>query len=374
MSSPARAFRLPAWVIVLAIFTVPAVLSAVLFHTRYLHLGRETVLWKWILDFQLAWYIWAALTPLIIKLARRYRIDQRDWLLPATIHLTIGSILSVIQIFLGVVISIIIYQEPLNWEYVQGQVIPTVIGRFASQLTVYFLIVGVGYALDYQKQSRERALRATSLENELSKARLDALKQQLQPHFLFNTLNSISVLMQKGEITLANKVLNDLSSLLRQVLRKENLQHVSLEEELEFVRRYAEIEQVRYGDRLRVDFDIPSELLNISVPTFILQLLVENAIRHGVAKKADSGKVRITARRIGERLNLTVIDDGVGIDASSFSEGIGISNARDRLQHLYGSAHHFDISNNAGAGVTASVELPIEMAPQIADTHRSANS
>ena len=131
---------------------------------------------------------------------------------------------------------------------------------------------------------------------------------------------------------------------------------------------------MRYGDRLRVDFDIPSELLNISVPTFILQLLVENAIRHGVAKKADSGKVRITARRIGERLNLTVIDDGVGIDANSFSEGIGISNARDRLQHLYGSAHHFDISNNAGAGVTASVELPIEMAPQIADTHRSANS
>lgn len=350
---------LPKWLLVLGVFTIPALISAALYHTRYLQLGRETVLWKWIVDFQFAWYIWAALTPLVVWLGRRYRLGQKNWVAPAAIHLVIGSMLSVFQIFLGVIFSIIIYQEPFNWEYISGQVVPTIIGRFASQLTVYVLILGVSYAFEYQKQSNERAQRASGLESELVKARLDALKQQLQPHFLFNTLNSISVLMQKGEITLANKVLNDLSDLLRQVLRKEDAQLVTLEEELEFVRRYVAIEQVRYGERLEVTFDISPELSSAPVPSFILQLLVENAIRHGVAKKADAGRVRIVALGVGKSLQLKVIDDGVGIEGMSLNEGVGISNARSRLQHLYGEAHRIDIRNNDATGVTALIEIPL---------------
>lgn len=344
----------------MAVFTVPAVLSAVLIHSRYLQLGRESVLWQWLLDYTLGWYVWAALTPLIVWLGRRIRIERSDWAKPLALHFALALVLSLFQISLAVFFSILVYSEPITWEYVTGQIVPTIFARLLSQMTVYFVIVGISYAIDYQRQSGERALRATRLEGELSKARLDALKQQLQPHFLFNTLNSISVLMQKGEITLANRVLNDLSDLLRQVLHQEEIQLVTLGEELEFVRRYAAIEQVRYGDRLHVSFAVPEELLQQPVPTFILQLLVENAIRHGVAKKANAGQVRVTASQSGSRLRLSVVDDGVGLEGGSFNEGVGISNARDRLKHLYGDNHSFSISNNEGSGVTALLELPMQ--------------
>jgi len=347
------------WLILFAIFTVPAFIAAVLMHTRMLQLERETVLWKWLLDFSLGWYIWAALTPFVVWLGRKFPIERVHWIKPVALHSLFAMLLSVFQISLAVVFSILVYAEPMNWTYVSGQIVPTVFGRLLSQLTVYFVILGVSYAIDYQRQSNERALRESKLESELTAARLDALKQQLQPHFLFNTLNSISVLMQKGEISLANKVLGDLSDLLRQVLRKENTQLVTLEEELEFVRRYVAIEQVRYGERLQVTFGIPEDVLSSHVPSFVLQLLVENAIRHGVAKKADSGKVRITALRVGDRLQLQVVDDGVGIDGDQISEGVGISNARSRLQHLFGDNQRIEIHNNGNAGVTALIELPI---------------
>lgn len=353
--------RPTSWLILLAVFTLPAILSALLMHTRMLQLQRETVLWKWLLDFSLGWYIWAALTPLIVWLGRKYLIERSNWLKPAILHFSFGLVLSIFQISLAVFFSILVYAEPLNCTYISGQIVPTVFGRLLSQLTVYFVILGVSYAIDYQRQSSERAVRASKLESELTTARLDALKQQLQPHFLFNTLNSISVLMQKGEITLANKVLNDLSDLLRQVLRKENMQLVTLEEELEFVRRYVAIEQVRYGERLEVTFEVPGEFLPAPVPSFVLQLLVENAIRHGVAKKANSGRVQVTAKRLTNVLQLQVIDDGVGIDGKAFIEGVGISNARSRLRHLYGDNHRFDIRNNDKAGVTALIEIPMEI-------------
>ncbi len=354
-----RKSRFTTLLIILVIFTIPAVISALLIHSRYLQLGRETVLWKWLVDFALGWYIWAALTPMVIWLGHKIRIERTAWAKSLSLHFLIALVLSIFQISLAVIFSILVYSEPMTVDYIISQLVPTVFGRLLSQMIVYFVILGISYAIEYQKQSSERAVRATRLEGELSKARLDALQQQLQPHFLFNTLNSISVLMQKGEITVANSVLNDLSDLLRQVLRKENIQLVTLAEELEFVRRYAAIEQVRYGDRLRVQFDVPDTLLNTVVPSFILQLLVENAIRHGVAKKADAGKVDVKARIVDSRLRLTVVDDGVGIESSAFNEGVGISNARSRLQYLYGEAHTFQIRNNETAGVTALLEIPV---------------
>ncbi len=347
------------WLWVPAIFTVPAVISAALYHTRYLQLGRETVLWKWLLDFQLAWYIWAALTPLILWLGRNVRVDRSRWLLPAATHFAIGSAFAIFQIALGVFFSILVYQEPTTWEYYVGQVVPTLFGRFPAQLIVYFLILGICYALDFQRQSRAQSLRAAQLEAELSRARLDTLQQQLQPHFLFNTLNSISVLMQKGQVEDANRVLNLLSDLLRSVLRKENTALVRLSEELEFVRRYVAIEQVRYGERLTVKFSIDPGTEELLIPTFMLQLLVENAIRHGVAKKSEAGRVTIKAERIGERLRLEVTDDGAGLAAADLKEGVGISNARRRLQHHFGADVRFDIGNVAAGGVSAVLEFPI---------------
>lgn len=343
----------------LGVFTIPALLSAVLYHTRYLQLGRETVLWKWLLDFQLAWYIWAALTPVIFWLGRRIRLDARAWLLPGLAHLLIGSLFAVMQICLGVFISILVYQEPVTWEYYLGQAVPTLFGRFPAQLLVYALILGVFYAIDYQRQSRRRALQAARFEAELGRARLEALQQQLQPHFLFNTLNSISVLMQKGDTLAANQVLNHLSDLLREVLAQDNTQLVPLADELTFVRKYVAIEQVRYGERLRIEFNVAADTLTVPVPNFIVQLLVENAIRHGVARKADAGRVTIAAAAAGNRLKINVSDDGNGIEAAAFKEGVGISNARRRLQYLYGDDHSFEIANQPSGGVIAQLSIPI---------------
>lgn len=345
--------------LLLGIFAVPALLAAFLTHARMLQVGRETILWKWILDFSLSWYIWAALTPFIVWLGRRIRVERETWLRRSATHLAIGSVLGFVQVWLGVLFSIIVYQEPLNMQYWAEQALPTTFARFPSALLVYVVILGISYALDYQRQSHERAVMTSRLESELNRAKLDALKQQLQPHFLFNTLNSISVLMQKGAIDDATRVLYDLGELLRNVLRKENVQVVTLAEELDFVKRYVSIEQVRYGDRLKVEYEIGPAATKCLIPTFILQLLVENAIRHGVAKKADAGRITVKAQLEGDRLHVSVTDDGIGLSSGGFNEGVGISNARNRLQHLYGAYHRFEIKNNEGtAGVRAVLEIP----------------
>ncbi len=359
--APARPSSRWNWLIIIAIFTVPAVFSAVLTHTRLTQLGRETVFWKWLLDYSLAWYIWAALTPVVLWLGRRFRFEKGRILTAVAAHLPVAVALSVFQIALAVFFSIVVYAEPLNWDYFAGQVTPTIFGRLPSQTTVYFVILGVGYALEYQRRFSERALAAAQLASQLNQARLEVLQQQLQPHFLFNTLNSISVLIQKGENAAATAMLGYLSDLLRSSLGKDRPQLVSLADELEFVYRYVEIERVRYGDRLRVEFDIAEALKGQMIPGFALQILVENAIRHGVASKALAGRVRVFGEIADTRLRLCVSDDGAGLGDAP-REGIGLANIRTRLQHLYGVDQLFRVENSPSGGVTATIEIPLDAA------------
>jgi sensor histidine kinase YesM len=216
---------------------------------------------------------------------------------------------------------------------------------------------------------RERELQASRLETEVSRARLDALQRQLHPHFLFNTLNSISVLMQKNEIETANRMLGDLSELLRQVLSSDAVMLVPLREEMEFVRRYTEIERIRFGDRLDVVVDTDDAALGCPVPGFLLQSLVENAIRHGIARKPEGGTVTIAAQRNGQRLRMEVRDTGVGLDRATNDGGIGIANAQARLRHLYGDKYTLELRNADGGGTLAVVEIPIVEQSFNGDTH-----
>ena len=222
----------------------------------------------------------------------------------------------------------------------------------------YATTVALNYALLYYRESRERAIRASQLEIRLVEAQLETLQQQLHPHFLFNTLHAISALMHR-DVDAADRTLMRLSDLLRLTLERLGEQEVTLDAELDFLRKYLEIEGTRFADRLVVRYDVEPESLEALVPTLLLQPLVENAIKHGVAKKSGAGHIDITARRDHDMLWLEVRDDGVGLSEDALTalqKGIGVSTTRARLQHQFGADYRFEFHRLAqGVGVVVAV-------------------
>ncbi|MFN2391712.1 MAG: sensor histidine kinase, partial [Pyrinomonadaceae bacterium] len=212
--------------------------------------------------------------------------------------------------------------------------------------------------LEREREMARIALETSQLETKLAQAQLDALKMQIHPHFLFNTLNSISVLIREDAIA-ANRMLVRLSELLRAALKSGNSPEISLKDELEFLRGYLEIEQTRFQDRLQVDFDIDKETLAAKVPNLILQPLVENAIKHGIAPLATAGKITIETRRQNGFVELSVSDNGAGLsDPAKESNGIGLKNTRERLEKLYGEKQQFEIASKTGGGFEVKIKIP----------------
>ena len=199
------------------------------------------------------------------------------------------------------------------------------------------------------------------LEVQLAQAQLQALKMQLHPHFLFNTLHTVAML-NYTDVEAANRVLVLLSDLLRMALDNVDTQEVPLKQELDFLTRYLEIEQVRFQDRLIVRMDVDPTTLDAYVPNLILQPLVENAIRHGVSKKADAGHLEIQVRRVNGQMCIQVLDDGPGLPKNGIEEGIGLRTTKARLAQLYGEAHHFDLMPGPNGGVVASLTIPFRTA------------
>jgi LytS/YehU family sensor histidine kinase len=228
---------------------------------------------------------------------------------------------------------------------------------FFYNLLIYWVIISVGYAFDYYRKFNERELRTAELEKRLTEARLQALQMQLNPHFLFNTLHAISSLMHR-DVEAADKMLVRLSDLLRRALESTDTQEVTLREELDFLSRYAEIEQTRFGHRLRIEMNIAPDTLEALVPNLILQPLLENAIRHGVEPHAREGKIAVNVRREGDVVRLEVQDNGGGLPNGKLVEGIGLSNTRARLKQLYGAQHVFEIGNTPDGGALISATIP----------------
>jgi len=215
-------------------------------------------------------------------------------------------------------------------------------------IVTYGVIVGIYHAVTYYAQFREREVRASQLETQVAQAQLMALKMQLQPHFLFNTLNSISALVTDNPAA-AERMIARLSELLRTTLENAGTQEVSLQQELAVLDTYLEIERARFPDRLRVQMDIDPAVLDARVPNLILQPLVENAIRHGIAPQPHTGEVAIHAARSNGHLMLRVQDNGVGVQALDTLEwGVGLTNTEARLQQLYGAQHTFELRNDDG--------------------------
>lgn len=307
------------------------------------------------------WYAWAVLVPGILWVARRHRFERHTWRRAVGIHAMAVVLFTFVHAVLTVTSRI-----PL------AAALDIQIGPWSSELQrlfflnfdwemmTYWTVVGLSHALDYHRESQERALTAAQLETRLAEAQLQALQRQLHPHFLFNTLHTISALMHR-DTEAADDMLARLSDLLRLTLDRIRVQQIPLKEELEFLEKYLEIERTRFGDRLEVQMDIEPDTLDAPVPNLILQPLVENAIRHGIAPTVGGGRLQIVARRTGDRLWLMVRDNGPGLSKDkleAFNSGVGLSNTRSRLQHLYPGAHRFDFHQPSDGGLAVTMEIP----------------
>ena len=307
------------------------------------------------------WYVPAALTTAIFSFSHRFRLDTSHWRRALAAHAgaALGFSLLHFAILLGVRLALwpsITSYPSFNW-FRFGQ--RHFLTNMDWTLMTYTAIVGLSHALAYYRESQARAMNAVQLEAQLSEARLRTLQSELHPHFLFNTLHAISTLVHtKPE--LADRMISRLSDLLRLTFDRSGASRVPLQEELEFLEKYLEIEQTRFQDRLTVRYEIDPETLDAEVPRLILQPLVENAIQHGVAPRSGPGVVQVASRRQNGRLWLEVRDDGVGLNAGArarLRSGIGLANTRDRLECLYGESHRLEFSDG-GPGLAVRIEIP----------------
>jgi signal transduction histidine kinase len=352
--------------LILFIFTLVGLLEAgQSLMMQYLS-NRSPSGWRVLLLGVVDWYIWAALTPFVLWGSQRFPIGQKNWPRRLLLHSLLGVICATTVIAFMIPILERIHQRSMDWMLVpvpsgSVELAAHLLGfRFVIYLIVYWTIVGVSHAIAYYRKYREGQMHAILLESRLAQTQLQMLKMQLQPHFLFNTLNAISSLMHQ-DVELADQMLARLGQLLRTTLESAGTQEVSFKQELEFVELYLEIEQARFGPRLEVHIDAEPETMDACVPNLILQPLVENAIRHGISPRAGAGHIEIRAQRFNGSLQVQVLDDGPGLrpdQLESSREGVGLSNTRERLKQLYGDAHQFTLANRDEGGVVVTLRVP----------------
>ena len=310
------------------------------------------------------WYSWALLTPAILGLARRFPFERAAWKRSVPVHVVgvfAGTLAHVSLVMVGRLgIDAAWGHTPrMSWlaEFEQMFFL-----NFDWEMMTYWTIVGLSHALRYHYEAQDRALAASKLETRLIEAQLQTLQRQLQPHFLFNTLNTISALMHR-DVEAADTMLAQLGDLLRLSFETVDVQEVSLAQELDFLRKYVAIEQVRFQERLRVTFEVAPEAEECLVPNLLLQPLVENAIRHGIGPRVEPGHVMVRAARGGVTLELEVRDDGVGMPEAGLADlrhGVGLSNTRARLAHLYRGRHQFTVSRPPGGGLSVAIVIPVD--------------
>jgi two-component system LytT family sensor kinase len=362
------------WKLVFLVATLLGLVSSILAWQFTIWIGRSANYWPTlaVLNFTY-WYTWALFTPAIVWLSQHFRFERSSLARSLAVHVP-----SVLLFSLAHIAAMQAVQWWLAtaagasfswWQEVKGATLQT----FDWEMITYWAIAGISHAVLYYRESRDRALRASQLETRLVEAQLKTLQQQLQPHFLFNTLHAISALMHR-DVEAADRTLMRLSDLLRMTLDTLGQHEVTLKSELEFLSKYLEIEQTRFADRLIVRFDVQPEALDTLVPTLLLQPLVENAIKHGVAKKAGPGHIDITARRDHDKLWIEVRDDGHGLSESALmalQKGIGVSTTRKRLQHQFGADYRFEFHRLA-QGVAVVVAIPWRTEGPSAPPHQFA--
>jgi two-component system, LytTR family, sensor kinase len=375
--------RLRSVLLVVAIWTALALFFFSRGLTQRLLRNDPNPWWHHLVAWLLGCYAWALLTPAVLWLGRRFPIERAVWPGRLALHLLLSVVFSVLQAALESVASVPLGLFPSVMGTVGGAFPFLVVMALHGGMLTYWAVHGAQWAVRYYRGYEERSrdalaleLRTSELSAQLSQARLSAMKMQLQPHFLFNTLNAVMVLVRKGEGRAAEATLARLGDLLRVVLEDGEAQEVPLERELSYLRLYLEIEEVRFGDRLRVEIAVADGLQGAAVPPLALQPIVENAIRHGLFGSADAGRLRIAAARVGDVLELRVEDDGPGF-APAAADGIGLTNTRARLAQLYGQAGRLVTSNRPGGGALVVVSLPyreVDVPGPVAEEHAALDA
>lgn len=350
----------PKWLLLCGFWAVPAFFEVFQY---YLSLAERGVPATWLhatVRASVRWGLWALLTPVVLALARRMPLRNG---LPRVLafHVVAGAAVTAVQLVaLAVVFEYTFYAGAAERGWSLGYTIYRVLlNSFGISLTAYWFIVAVYYAFDYYREAQERAVAAARLEASLSQARLEALRMQLNPHFLFNTLHTISTLSLEGNREATTRMLMLLSDLLRLTLRRSG-QFVPLQDELDQAGRYLEIERIRFEDRLEVRVEVDPDLLDVEVPSFLLQPILENAVRHGIATGAAPGTIAITGRQSGRRLVLQVRNSGEppALSDEPAGLGIGLSNTYERLRCLYEDNFRLELSPGPGGGAVTTVDIP----------------
>lgn len=352
------------WPILFAAWTLLAVSFAAQFYLSSAQAGMA-VSWRRALEGALGdWYVVAVLSWPAIHLARRFTFSREHWWTSLGIHLFAAVSFSVA--FIGLRAAVAQWQgwaahRPVSLLEV---VRPLAVKTWLFNLLIYGVIVAIAQGIRFYRESQERSLNTLELEKRLAEARLMALQMQLNPHFLFNALNSIATLIHR-DAKAADRMLVRLAELLRFTLDSTAAQEIPLRTELAVLERYLDIERVRFGDRLSFRLDIPEDTRDGRVPTLLLQPIVENALQHGLSGQARAGVVEISARRDNDRLQIKVRDNGKGLSFDvPQQDGIGLSNTRARLQHLHGPSQSLHLENHPEGGLLVTIELPFRTQPK----------
>lgn len=300
--------------------------------------------------------MWALLAPLVLQLRVKVPLSRGRWVGGVAFHLAMSFVVMGVY-YAGRVFSISLFWHSDFWPALTKNFY----GRNIIDMAYYWLVLAFGYSLEIYQKYKSEELKTAQLEARLIETELKALREQLHPHFLFNTMNTIAVLVREGKNDAAVSLLARLSSLLRMSLDATRAAEITLRQEMDFLERYIDIQKARFSDRLEVEVAIQPEAMSARIPNLLLQPIVENAILHGVAPKTGPGRVRISGMVNGDQLHLDVEDDGPGIlpDASSRRrEGVGLANTRERLAKIYGARSQLTLKSELGRGVHVQIILP----------------
>ena len=352
-----RRHALSKWALIFACWTFLAFLFSGPQMIQAIRLNRAAEGWNSVVGELIFSYLWLGLTPLVIWLSRSFRIEGGQRFKRLTIHFLASVVIVLAHVLVFTVISI-----PFDWyphlTPFWNKYFLLILNFTPSNVMFYWGVVVIDHALDYYRKLQERELRASQLETQLAQSQLQVLKMQLHPHFLFNTLNAISALIRESPDE-ADEMVSRLGDLLRMTLETAGLQEVPFKKELEFLKHYLDIEQTRFQDRLKVEMAIEPETLDGLVPSMILQPLVENSVRHGVAPRPEGGCIKIKAWRDNSLLRLEVEDDGPGVCGNApLKERVGLTNTRARVRNLYGDEHDLKMRNADGGGLVVSLSIP----------------
>jgi two-component system, LytTR family, sensor kinase len=312
----------------------------------------------------LSWLPWALATPLVIRLAHRYPLFHVLTFQRLCAHLGTLAIISMVSAAWSSLLEVLMnpWAQPEGPGAFADLWPPKIYYGLLSSLIVYALILAIIFVLESRERMARDAMESARLGEQLSRAQLGALRRQMEPHFMFNTLNAISGLVRDNRNDDAVGMIAGLSEFLRRVADDSGRPQVTLAEEVEYLRQYLEIQKVRFAERLRVSVDIPAELLRAQVPNLILQPLVENAIKHGISNRVQGGAIEVAACRADGILTLTVYNEGplLAANRQATDSGIGLSNLRSRLQILHGTACDLALRNRGADGVEVVVSMPLK--------------